>query len=230
MTFSIAAADPEEGAVGAAVASVFPAVGAVCPWVSEDAAILTQAWDSGASYGRPALEMVEHDIPLTAAAETLISQREGGSGTQFHGVEVSGETFAYTGEKATDWAGQLTGDLHTVAGNTLVGAEVVDAMSEAFTAADGPLSTRLLMALEAGEDAGGDKRGDNLSAALLVHASEPKLYHNLRVDDPGNPISGLREGYETAREHYSGETDTDELVETWGEEYPKSVVDFQIRY
>lgn len=230
MTFSIAAVDRDTEAVGAAVASVFPAVGAVCPWVSEDVAVLTQAWDSGASYGRPALDMVGDDVSLAAAAETLISERAGGSGTQFHGVELTGETFAYTGEKATEWAGHVNGDSHTVAGNTLVGEDVVAAMSKAFMAANGPLSDRLLTALEAGEEAGGDNRGDNLSAALLVHAPEPKLYHNLRVDEPGDPIGGLRTGYETAREYYSDETDSEELVETWGKEPPESVVDFQIRY
>ena len=230
MTFSIAAADPDSGAVGAAIASVFPAVGAVCPWVSEDVVVLSQAWDSGASYGRPALDMLGHDISLRAAAETLVSERAGGRGTQFHGVEVTGETYAYTGEKATEWAGHVTGENHTAAGNCLVGEAVVEALSEGFREADGPLSNRLLAALEAGEEAGGDARGDNLSAALLVHAPEPKLYHNLRVDEPGDPIAGLRSGYETAREYYEGETDDSEIVDAWGEDYPESVVDFRIRY
>lgn len=230
MTFSIAAMDCETGSVGAAVASVFPAVGAVCPWVSEDVAVLTQDWDSGASYGQPALNMVGDDISLPAAADTLISERTGGNGTQIHGVELTGSTFTYAGAKATAWAGHMSGDSHTVAGNTLVGEDVVAEINDAFTSANGPLYSRLLTALEAGEKVGGDKRGDNLSAALLVHAPESKLYHNLRVDLPDDPIGGHRTGYETAREYYSVDTETGELIEVWGEEPPDSLGGFQIKY
>lgn len=229
MTFSITAIDREEEKTGVAIASVFPAVGAVCPWVSDRVALSSQSWDAGAAYGEPALEMLDHDLTLSTAAEALIEDRAGGEGTQLHGIELSGETFAYTGEKCDGWAGHRVEADHTVAGNMLAGAEVVDEMSRAFREADGPFEERLLTALEAGEEAGGDKRGDNLSAALLVHAEPSKLYQNLRVDEPGSPIKGLWAAYQAAREQEEADYG-DKLVEAWGEEYPESILDFPIRY
>ncbi|MBP1986830.1 DUF1028 domain-containing protein [Halolamina salifodinae] len=229
MTFSITAVDLETNKVGVAIASVFPAVGAVCPWVNEHGGISTQAWDSGADYGEPVLQMLNSGVPLETAAESLITDREGGIGTQLHGVTKDGRSFTYTGEKCNEWAGHVDGGDHTTAGNLLVGPEVVESMSETFGSAEGPLEERLISALEAGEQAGGDKRGDNWSAALLVHAPTPQLYHNLRVDDPGNPIAGLRDGYENAREAES-ETDRSELEAQWGGPVPDSVSTFRIKY
>lgn len=229
MTFSIAAYDPETEKAGVAITSVFPSVGAVCPWVSDDGAVASQSWDSGADYGRPALDMLGHGLSLETTAEALIADRAGGIGTQLHGVTKAGETFAYTGEKCVGWAGHREEAHHTAAGNMLAGADVVDRLSEAYRSTAGPFEERLLSALEAGEAAGGDKRGDNLSAALLVHAPEPKLYHNLRVDEPGSPVDGLRSAYQTALE---AETDAGaaELEEHWGGPIPDSVVEYRIRY
>lgn len=231
VTFSITAVNPETGEKGVAIASVFPAVGAVCPWVSEDVALSSQAWDAGATYGEPALEMIARELTLPTAAEALLKDRPGSRGTQLHGIESDGRTYAYTGEKCTEWAGHVTGDDHTAAGNTLAGEEVVTAMSESFADADGRLTERLLTALEDGERAGGDKRGDNLSAAVLVHGPEPKLYHNLRVDQPGDPIDGLWDAYEVALEHErSADDDMDELEAMWGGQFDESIVEFPIRY
>ena len=229
MTFSITAIDPEAEKTGVAIASVFPAVGAVCPWVSDRVALSSQSWDAGASYGEPALDMLGHELSLSTTAKALIEDRAGGAGTQLHGVEASGETFAYTGGKCDGWAGHREAEDHTVAGNMLAGPEVVDEMSRAFREADGSFEERLLTAMDAGEEAGGDKRGDNLSAALLVHAEPSKLYHNLRVDEPGSPIKGLWAAYETAREQEEADYG-DQLVEAWGEDYPESILDFPIRY
>ncbi|GAB7093269.1 hypothetical protein JCM30237_04210 [Halolamina litorea] len=230
MTFSITAADPETGKTGVAIASVFPSVGAVCPWVSEDVGLSTQAWDSGADYGEPLLEMLARNIRLESAAEAVLANRPGSAGTQLHGTEVDGETYAYTGEKATEWAGHVVGENHTAAGNTLAGEAVVTKMHEAFEDADGPLTERLLTALTAGEAAGGDKRGDNLSAAVLVHAPESKLYHNMRVDQPGNPIDGLWDAYEAGRDHAEAVENTDDLAAEWGEGFEESIAEFQMRY
>lgn len=229
MTFSITAVDTDADKVGVAIASVFPCVGAVCPWVNERGAISSQAWDSGADYGEPAMEMLDSGLTLETTADSLISDRAGGIGTQLHGVTRAGESFTYTGEKCNEWAGHVDGGDHTTAGNLLAGPEVVEAMSEAFESSTGPLEERLLTALEAGEVAGGDKRGDNWSAALLVHAPTPELYHNLRVDEPGDPIAGLRRGYENGVEA-TGETDLAELEEQWGGEVPESVTEFRIKY
>lgn len=228
MTFSIVGRDTSTDSVGVAIASVFPSVGAVCPYVTEGAAISSQAWDSGRSYGDPITSMVDHDIALDDACKTTLDNRDGAEGTQLHGVSLDGERFAYTGDRAADWAGHVVGDDHTVAGNILAGESVVVSMSDAFGDTDGPLEERLLSALTAGEVAGGDKRGDNLSAALLVKGPESSLRHNLRVDDPGNPIEGLWNAYETAVA--SEERDGDSLEELWGGEYPDSIVDFEIKY
>lgn len=230
MTFSITAADPATGATGVAIASVFPSVGAVCPWASEHVALSTQAWDSGADYGEPLLEMAAREISLESAAEAVLENRAGSAGTQLHGTEADGETYAYTGEKATEWAGHVVGEDHTAAGNTLAGEAVVTEMHEAFVDADGPLAERLLTALTAGEAAGGDKRGDNLSAAVLVNAPEPNLTHNMRVDQPGDPIDGLWDAYEAAREHTDAVENTDDLAAEWGEGFEESIVDFEIKY
>lgn len=229
MTFSIAARDPETDQYGVAIASVFPSVGAVCPWVSEDGALSTQSWDSGADYGEPALEMLARDISLPTTSDVLVAERDGGIGTQLHGVEADGTTHAYTGEKCVEWAGHRVEENHTAAGNMLVGEEVIDAVSEAFVRASGRFTSRLITALEAGEAAGGDKRGDNLSAAVLVYADTPKLYHNLRVDTPGQPIDGLREAYEAALSTEKG-MDDDQMQEFWGGPVPDSVREYLIRY
>lgn len=230
MTFSITATAPETKATGVAIASVFPSVGAVCPWASEDVALSTQAWDSGADYGEPLLDMVGRALTLPTAAEAMLKDRPGSKGTQLHGTEANGRTYAYTGEKATEWAGHLTGENHTAAGNTLAGEDVVAEMSATFLETDGRLTKRLLTALEAGEKAGGDKRGNNLSAAVLVNAPESKLYHNIRIDQPGDPIDGLWDAYETAVEHEETAVDRDELEAMWGGEFDDDLMAFPIKY
>lgn len=230
MTFSITAFDPETGATGVAIASVFPSVGAVCPWASKHVALSTQAWDSGADYGEPMLKMLARDISLNTAAEAVLDSRPGSAGTQLHGTEADGETYAYTGEKATEWAGHIVGDDHTAAGNTLAGESVVTDMYEAFADTNGSLAERLLIALNAGEAAGGDKRGNNLSAAVLVHAPEPNLSHNMRVDQPGDPIDGLWDAYEVAMEHTEAVDDPKEMAAEWSGGFEESIVDFQMKY
>jgi uncharacterized Ntn-hydrolase superfamily protein len=103
-------------------------------------------------------------------------------------------------------------------------------MCESFVDAEGPLTKRLLTALDAGEAAGGDRRGDNLSAAVLVHTPEPKLYHNLRVDRPGDPIAGLWEGFQAAREYEDTPTDPDLVREAWGDDYPDGIAGYGLKY
>ncbi|OIB58097.1 DUF1028 domain-containing protein [Natrialba sp. SSL1] len=228
MTFSIVGRDPDSQTIGVAIASVFPAVGAVCPYVGDGVAFSSQSWDSGYSYGGPITNMVENDISLPTACETVLSERDGAAGTQLHGIDMDGNSFVYTGEKSKEWAGHATGPNHTAAGNLLIGDAVIEAMGRTFERTDGRLEERLLAALEAGEDEGGDKRGNNLSAALLTHGPEPKLSRNLRVDDPGNPIDGLRRAYEVALETDRANEDSDN--EAWGENPPASLDTYEIKY
>lgn len=228
MTFSIVACDPVEETVGIAIASVFPAVGAVCPYVGNDVAVSSQSWDSGRTYGEPITNMAGDDLSLDTACEAVLENRAGSAGTQLHGVDLDGSRFVYTGEQCVGWAGHVEGENHTVAGNMLVGEGVVTASSASFSDSDGSLAERLLHALEAGEEAGGDKRGDNLSAALLVQGPESKLFHNLRVDDPGTPIEGLKRAYEAAVE--TENTEYEFPPKGWKEGYPDSIYQFEIKY
>ncbi|GAB7093094.1 DUF1028 domain-containing protein [Halolamina litorea] len=229
MTVSIAARDPSTDQYGVAVASAFPAVGAVCPWVSEKGAVATQSWDAGADYGDPLVSLLDRGLSLPAAAKALIAERSGSAGLQLHGIDAEGNTYVHTGEKCIEHAGHAVGEHYTVAGDLLAGPDVIDATADAFECATGRFTDRLLTALEASEAAGGDTRGDTLSAALLVHAEPSKLYHNLRVDTPGSPVSDLREAYEGAVETERS-MDDDEMERFWGDSVPDSIREYTLRY
>lgn len=247
MTISIAARDPDTDQYGVAVASAFPAVGAVCPWVSADGAVATQSWDAGADYGEVILSLLEQGLSLPAAAQAIVDDRPGAEGVQLHGVarprgglagsqeespanvDADRTTYAHTGEKCVEHAGHVVGENYTVAGDLLASNDVIEATQSAFERATGRFTDRLLTALEASEDAGGDTRGDNRSAAVLVHAEPSKLYHNLRIDSPGQPIADLRAAYESALETERG-MDDDEMEKFWGDSVPESIREYPIRY
>ena len=198
-TFSIAARDAR-GDFGTAVATARPAVGALVPWVSRQGAIATQA-RVNTDLGRHGLALVDSGVPIAAALGGLLEADPGRDLRQLHGVDARGG-YAHTGAGCVAWCGDLVGDGFTVAGNMLAGPGVVQAMAEAFaTAPEAELAARLLAALEAGQAAGGDKRGKQ-SAALLVAAESPRGYHNLRVDDHPEPVAELRRVYELAVAHW----------------------------
>ncbi|TKX60565.1 DUF1028 domain-containing protein, partial [Halorubrum sp. SP9] len=179
-TFSIAAQDPETGAFGVAVSTALVGVGALCPFVSENAAVATQSYVN-VSHGRNAVELADRGVSVSTACEALLADDPHDTYRQLHGVTAE-DSFRYTGADCVDWAGDSAGDDYTVAGNMLDGADVIDAVSSGYADADGGFADRLIAALEAGQAAGGDKRG-KISAALLIAGPEPKLYHNLRVDN-----------------------------------------------
>lgn len=191
-TFSIAAHSPADGSFGVAVSTARPAVGSLVPFVSLDGAIATQA-RVNTDLGRHGLALLAAGIEIATALDTLLAQDADRARRQVHGVDLAG-AFTFTGDACVPWAGHHTGDHYTVAGNMLAGPEVVAAMAQAFEAAardDVDLSERLLRALEAGQQAGGDKRGKQ-SAALLIASPDPRMYHNLRVDDHAEPVAELR--------------------------------------
>jgi uncharacterized Ntn-hydrolase superfamily protein len=199
-TFSIAARDPESGDFGVAVATARPAVGALVPWVSRRAALATQA-RVNTDLGRQGLALAEAGVPLATALTGLLAADPDREIRQLHGVDEHA-AFAHTGLQCVEWCGHVVGDGFTVAGNMLAGEGVVKAMAEAFAAGAGQeLSARLVAALEAGQAAGGDKRGKQ-SAALLVVAARPTGYHNLRVDDHADPVAELRRVHEIAVAHW----------------------------
>ncbi len=164
------------------------------------AAIATQA-RVNTDLGRQGLALAEQGVPLGVALGGLLEADPDRERRQLHGVDGR-EAFAHTGAACLAWCGHRVGDGFTVAGNRLVGPGVLDAMAEAFLAAhEAELAERLLRALEAGQAAGGDRRGRQ-SAALLVAAEAPRGYHNLRVDDHPEPVAELRRLFGVAVAHW----------------------------
>jgi uncharacterized Ntn-hydrolase superfamily protein len=223
-TFSIAARDREANVFGAAVTTGTVSVGATCPYVSDAAAVVTQAFTK-TDHGRESVARAAAGERLDDALSGLLDADEHAAFRQVHGVGVDSE-FAFTGAECTEWCGHHVGDDYTVAGNMLVDAGVVDATSEAYDSADGDMAERLVSALEAGEAAGGDERGE-LSAALLIHAPDPEFYHNLRVDLSETPIADLRDLLGEARRAQERIIAETEEAET---DYPPSVFDFGVKY
>lgn len=202
MTFSIVArtVDPVTGepSWGVAVASRFLAVGAVVPAaVAGVGAIATQA-DANVAYKGLALSHLDDGATADVALQRLLEEDDGRDHRQVGIVDVEGRAASHTGQACLDWAGSLTGDGYAIQGNILTGSDVVEAMEEAWLAsADEPvLARRLLTALAAGDNAGGDSRGRQ-SAALLVVREEAgygggdDVAVDLRVDDHTAPIEEL---------------------------------------
>jgi uncharacterized Ntn-hydrolase superfamily protein len=210
-TFSVVGRCTRTGDFGVAVATARPAVGSVVPWAGLTGAVATQA-RTNTAIGRSALALLERDVPVAVALETLLASDPDREHRQAHGVDRHGGVFAHTGTECVPWCGHRPGDGFSVAGNMLAGPEVLAAMSDAFSATpDMELAARLLGALEAGQAAGGDKRGKQ-SAALLVVSAEPRAYHNLRVDDHAEPVAELRRLFELT----AGFTAT--LLEQYGDD------------
>lgn len=195
-TFSIVARCPRTGDFGVAVSTARPAVGAAVPWVSAHGAIATQA-KTNTELGRRALVRLEHGESVSAVLGALLAADPDRQRRQLHGVDRDG-VFVHTGSEAQPWCGHRPGDSWSVAGNLLAGPDVLAAMAEAFVAAEAfALPERLVRALEAGQAAGGDKRGKQ-SAALLVASADPRPAHNLRVDDHADPVAELRRLHDLA--------------------------------
>lgn len=197
-TFSIVAREGETGAFGVAVATARPTVGSLVPWVSPKGAVATQA-RVNTELGRQGLLLLAEGVPVDVALSSLLWKDRDREIRQVHGLDGE-RAFCHTGAECVPWCGHEEGPDFTVAGNMLAGPDVIAAMVRTFSKSDGELSSRLLLALEAGQAAGGDKRGKQ-SAALLVASPEPRMYHNLRVDDHGDPVGELRRIYDLVVEH-----------------------------
>ncbi len=198
MTFSIVAGDPEAGDWGVAVASKFPAAGAVVPWARAGAgAVATQSW-ANTSFGPEGLDLMASGLSASDALERLIAGDEGGEDRQVGLVDAAGTAATFTGSKCMDWAGGLAGEGFACQGNILAGEGVVRAMAAAYAAAEGDLVDRLLVALVAGDAAGGDRRGRQSAALLVVRAGggyegRNDRYVDVRVDDhPGAVVELAR--------------------------------------
>ncbi len=195
-TFSICAYDPEQKEWGIAVASKYLAVGAVVPWAKSGVgAVATQSYVNVA-YGPKGLELLAQGKSAKEVIEALTSPDEQKELRQVGVVDAKGEVANFSGTKCNPWAGGKSGKHYTCQGNLLAGPEVVDEMAKAFEAGKGRLAWRLMAAMEAGEKAGGDRRGKQSAAILVVREKGGPSGLNdraidFRVDDHQDPIPEL---------------------------------------
>jgi uncharacterized Ntn-hydrolase superfamily protein len=195
-TFSIVACDLGAGDWGVAVASKFPAVGSVVPWAKAGVgAIATQAW-ANVTYGPEGLDMLEEGIAADQVIERLTQEDEARDRRQVGVVDAQGKSASFTGPECMEWAGGITGDGYACQGNILTGPEVPQAMADAFEGGQGDLVDRLLVALQAGDAAGGDRRGRQSAALLVVrdrggYDQRNDRHVDLRVDDHPAPVAEL---------------------------------------
>src|SRR5438094_6297097 len=197
MTFSIVARDPQAGESGIAVQSKFLAVGAVVPWAKAGVgAIATQAW-ANTSYGPRGLELLASGLSAAETIAQLTNEDEGRASRQVGIVAANGEPATYTGDECFPWAGGHTGEHYACQGNILVGEDTVLAMARTFEETAGLLCDRLIAALAAGQEAGGDSRGQQSAALLVVrekggYEGFNDRFIDLRVDDHTQPIDELQ--------------------------------------
>ncbi len=197
MTFSIVARDPQTGELGVAVQSKFLAVGAVVPWAKAGVgAIATQSW-ANTSYGPHGLELLASGLSATEAMAQLIAEDQNRTSRQVGIVGVDGAPASFTGDECYPWAGGHVGEHYTCQGNILVGEETVLSMAHAFEQTKGLLCDRLVAALAAGQAAGGDSRGQQSAALLVVrkgggYGGFNDRFIDLRVDDHPRPIDELQ--------------------------------------
>lgn len=202
MTWSILVRDTATGALGAAVASRFFAVGALCIHVEGGvAALATQALVNPmyAVHAMPRLRAGGAPCEVLAA---LVGDDPGREQRQLHVLDAQGRLAQHTGAGCVGWAGHVQGADVSVAGNMLAGADVVARTRDAFLAAAGSLAERLLTAMEAGEAAGGDKRGRQ-SAALKLCVADPYPDLDIRADDHPDPLAELRRLHRVSLERYA---------------------------
>jgi len=201
-TFSIIARCAKTSALGVCVATAVPAVGSVVPHAEEGVgAIATQA-STEISYGIKGLQLLKMGFSPQTALAAMLKEDENREKRQVTIIDKDGRTAAFIGKETTNWKGHLVGKNYAVAGNMLVGSKVIEAMADTFENSEGELSERLMKALEAGQKAGGDKRG-KVSAALLVVGErqiETRPFLDLRVDEHQNPVRELRRIYEAYKE------------------------------
>ena len=201
MTWSIIARDPASGAFGVAIATRFFAVGALCPHAESGVGALSTQALVNPHYGAQGLTLLREGLPAEAVVRRLVAPDEGREQRQLHVIDAAGRIAQHTGRSCIDWCGAIAGEGFSVAGNMLAGPRVIEETARAFEQQTGLFAERLLAALEAGEAAGGDKRGKQ-SAALLIHSTEAYPQLSLRVDDHGEPLAELRRLYEKAHERF----------------------------
>ncbi len=201
MTFSIVAYDPEKKEWGVAVQSKFIAVGSIVPFAKANVgAIATQAW-ANTSYGPKGLALLEQGMSAEETIKIITQHDEKREQRQVGIVDSFGNVASFTGKKCFDWAGHVIGENYACQGNILVSEDTVLAMSHAYRETSGDLVEKLLAALEEGQEAGGDSRGKQSAAILIVkeegaYDGGTDRYINVRVDKHEHPIKELRRVFE----------------------------------
>jgi uncharacterized Ntn-hydrolase superfamily protein len=192
MTWSIVAHDPNSGAFAVAVATKAFAVGASCPFVRAGVGAVSTQSMTNRYLGPAVLDAMARGLAPAAAIEGALAGDEGRGIRQIHAVDRHGRTAAWTGENCVEWCGGVSAGGISVAGNMLSGEATVSATLAAWKAnPDLPMPDRLMIAMLAGEAAGGDRRGKQSAAMVMVTTEDfPEL--NLRVDDHAEPLPELR--------------------------------------
>ena len=195
-TFSIVAYDPDKKEWGVAVASKYLAVGSAVPFAKAGVgAVATQSFVN-IELGPRGLELMSQGKSADETMKLLLEEDKGKDARQLGIVDAKGKAATFSGPKCMAWAGGKTGENYTCQGNILTGEEVVNDMAKAFEETKGPLAWRLMAALETGEKAGGDKRGKQSAAILVVREKGgPNGFGDraidLRVDDHETPVQDL---------------------------------------
>jgi uncharacterized Ntn-hydrolase superfamily protein len=217
-TFSILGFDPATGEVGGAVQSRVFSVGNGVLWADADVGVAATQAIVDVGYGPKALALLRQHLQPEAIITQILKEDPdplpdawSKQGRQFAVMNLKGEYAAYTGPKATEWAGQRSGKYATAQGNILAGPDVVKNMIDRFERTEGHLSQRLVAALEGGQEAGGDKRGQQSAALVIVKKNCGVWLHNdtvlrLQVDDSEAPIAELKR-----------------LVDKWNTRRPRAV-------
>lgn len=204
-TFSMVARCAQTGELGVCVSTAVPAVGSVVPHVELGvAAIATQA-TTNVMYGIRGLQLLRLGLSPETVLTALLAEDDKREVRQVSIIDSLGRNVAHTGTDAVEWKGHRLGRNYVVAGNMLVGPQVIQAMAGRFESSESSLEDRLIAVLEAGQAAGGDKRG-RVSAALLVKKINPERklrpYIDLRVDDHPDPVRELRRIFDAYKTRY----------------------------
>ena len=200
-TYSLVACDLDAGQWGVATQSKFLAVGSVVPWAEPHVgAVATQSY-ANPRYGPDGLALLRQDLSAEEVVKRLSEADDGREQRQLGVVDGRGRSASFTGSECHDWAGGRTGEGYAAQGNILVSGDTVDALAETFEATAGkPLAERLLDSLDAAQAAGGDSRGQQSAALLVVekdagYAQLSDVVVDLRVDDHQRPLEELRRIY-----------------------------------
>jgi uncharacterized Ntn-hydrolase superfamily protein len=210
-TYSIVACDLEAGQWGVAVQSKFLGVGSIVPWAEPGiGAIATQAF-ANPRYGPQGLALLREGSSAQETVDRLTAADDGRAERQVGVVDGTGSSATFTGAECLEWAGGRASEGYAAQGNILVSAATVDALAETFEGSAGsPLTTRLLDCLDAAQAAGGDSRGQQSAALVVVqrdagYAGLSDVLVDLRVEDHGRPLEELRRLYDLHREVFQRE-------------------------